>query len=139
MGVALGLRTGTNTLPPALAALALLIAMLAWPGASAYANNLLGACYVGGLSVSMLIIAGGGAHLIDLQNRFVGIDVAVWPSDAARVAPVLLAIGLIVAALWRRWMLMTQARAAAELAGLRPASLGTALQCTARRYRADGH
>src|SRR5256886_16631601 len=36
-------------------------------------------------------------------------------------APALLLTGLVVAILWRRWLLLAQAPAAAELAGLRPA------------------
>src|SRR5438034_8427712 len=77
IGVAVGMRLGWPTLPPALAAVAISIFLLASTRSAAHVDSLIAACYVGGLTISLLIIAGSGQHLIEMQNRFVGIDVAV--------------------------------------------------------------
>ncbi len=122
-----GTTRGLGTLPPAVAACAAALMLIVsarrrgGPGAAATASSMLPALYVTGLCVSMLIIAGGGQHLEDLQHRFVGIDVAVDPDRAAWAAPALLMVAAVVALLWRRWLLLAQAPAAAELAGLHPA------------------
>ena len=84
-------------------------------------NWILPSFYVAGMSLSFLVIAGSGQHVADLQNVFTGIDVAVSAERAALAVPVLLALALGVAVLWRRWLLIAQAPAAAELAGLHPA------------------
>jgi ABC-type Mn2+/Zn2+ transport system permease subunit len=56
-----------------------------------------------------------------LQHLFTGVDVAVTPARAAVAAPVLLCVGGLCAVLWRRWLLVAQSPAAAELAGRHPA------------------
>lgn len=131
-GAAVGMRWGWPTLPPAVVAAAAALAYLvaARRGgergggrgrSAAAAGSAVPALYVSGLSVSFLVIAGSGAHIAELQNLFTGVDVAVTPGRAAVVAPVVLAAGGLCAALWRRWLLLAQAPAAAELAGMSPA------------------
>ena len=123
LGAAIGMRFGWPTLPPALAAAVLAVAYVARARQrrAATAGWTLPALYVGGLCLSFLVIANHGQDVADLQNLFTGIDVAVSPAQAAFAAPVLLIAGTICALLWRRWLLLAQAPAAAELAGLRPA------------------
>jgi ABC-type Mn2+/Zn2+ transport system permease subunit len=121
VGTAIALRLGWPALPPALAttAVALVYFILAkrW-GAGSW---ILPSFYIAGLSLSFLIIAGAGAHVSEMQNRFTGIDVSVTPETAKLVVPVLLGTALLVAICWRRWLLIAQAPAAAQVAGLRPA------------------
>ena len=123
LGAAIGMRLGWPTLPPALAAAMLAVVYLAWArqrrGATVGWN--LPSMYVAGLCLSFLAIANHGQDVADLQNLFIGIDVAVSPGQAALACPILLLAGTICALLWRRWLLLAQAPAAAELAGLRPA------------------
>jgi ABC-type Mn2+/Zn2+ transport system permease subunit len=122
-GAALGLRMGWPTLPPALVAAAAGLAYLIITRRRAHANPhaALPALYISGLCISFLIIAGAGAHLEDLQHLFVGIDVAVTPARAFVAAPILLIVAAAVAISWRRWLLVAQSPAAAELAGVSPA------------------
>jgi ABC-type Mn2+/Zn2+ transport system permease subunit len=61
----------------------------------------------------------------DLKRIFAGVDIAVTGRQAAIAVPILLLTGLICALLWRRWLLMAQAPAAAELAGQTPARWDT--------------
>jgi ABC-type Mn2+/Zn2+ transport system permease subunit len=121
VGAAVGMRYNWPTLPPALvaAAVALLyfVASKRW-GAG---NWILPALYVAGLSLSFLLIANMGQDVADLQNLFTGVDVAVSPARAFVAVPLLTLVGVACALLWRRWLLIAQAPAAAELAGLRPA------------------
>jgi ABC-type Mn2+/Zn2+ transport system permease subunit len=56
-----------------------------------------------------------------LQNRFTGVDIVTDVHVAEFTAPTLLACAVLCALLWRRWLLLSQARAAAQLAGLSPA------------------
>jgi ABC-type Mn2+/Zn2+ transport system permease subunit len=128
VGAAVGLRNGWPTLPPAAAAAAGGLAYLSWTrrGAAGHAGSAAArmaapALYVGGLCVSFLVIAGSGAHVEELQHLFTGVDVAVTPAEAAVVAPIMLAAGLACAAAWRRWLVLAQTPAAAELAGRSPA------------------
>jgi ABC-type Mn2+/Zn2+ transport system permease subunit len=76
--------------------------------------------YVGGLSFSFLLIANKGQEVSKLQTLFTGIEVAVTDERAAIAAPILVLVGIFCAMLWRRWLLIAQAPAAAELAGVRP-------------------
>ena len=82
---------------------------------------MLPALCVAGLSISFLVIANKGQDVTDLQKLFTGIDVAVGPTDALIAAPLLFMGAIVLGMLWRRWLLMAQAPAAAELAGLHPA------------------
>lgn len=76
--------------------------------------------YVAGMCLSFLLIANKGQEVSRMQTLFTGIDVAVTDERAMIVPPILLMVALVCAALWRRWLLIAQAPAAAELAGLSP-------------------
>jgi ABC-type Mn2+/Zn2+ transport system permease subunit len=121
VGAAVGMRYNWPTLPAALiaaaAALLYFVSSKKW-GAG---NWILPSFYVAGLSLSFLLIANMGQDVADLQNLFTGIDVAVSPARALVAVPILVLVALACAVLWRRWLLIAQAPAAAELAGLRPA------------------
>ncbi len=114
---------GWPTLPPALLAAALFVVLMSSARLRAGGRHdpLLPSLYVGGLCVSLLVVAGSGQHLADLQNLYTGIDVAVDDRTERLTIPLVLAAGLLAALLWRRWLLLAQAPAAAELTGLRPA------------------
>jgi ABC-type Mn2+/Zn2+ transport system permease subunit len=113
-------HVGWPTLPPAIAVTALTVIFLAWSRRSGEHHWLLPSIYVGGLCISILIVTGAGQHLADLQNLYVGVEVAVDAHVAEYTVPAALLAAAITAALWRRWLLLAQAPAAAELAGLRP-------------------
>src|SRR5439155_22677036 len=123
VGAALALRwelQGWKTLPPPLAvALATLLyfVLAKRRGIGAW---VLPCFYVAGLCISFLLIANKGQEVSHLQTLFTGIDVAVTSERAAIASPILIVVGVICALLWRRWLLVAQAPAAAELAGLRP-------------------
>lgn len=119
VGAAIGLRMGWPGLPPALGAVLIAVLLLARAKRRGTGHWLLPALYVAGLSLSFLIIANSGQHVAELQALFTGIDVAVSPAQAWLAAPVLLAAALACAVLWRRWLLLSQAPAMAEVAGLR--------------------
>ena len=121
VGIALGLRYNWPPLFPALAILALTLAVLAWGRSRGKSDVLLPALYISGLAVSILLIINAAAHLEELQNLLVGMDVAVLPSQVAFALPILLLAALPPVLLWRRWLLLAQAPAAAQIAGLRPA------------------
>ncbi len=76
--------------------------------------------YVAGMCLSFLLIANKGQEVSRMQTLFTGIDVAVTEERAMIVPPILLLVAITCAALWRRWLLIAQAPAAAELAGLNP-------------------
>jgi ABC-type Mn2+/Zn2+ transport system permease subunit len=130
IGAAIGMRLGYHnddwqTLVPAV--LVAMIAMLYFAmsrrwGAS---NWIMPAFYVAGACLSFLIIANHGQDVDDLKRIFAGVDIAVTGRQAAIAVPILLLTGFICALLWRRWLLMAQAPAAAELAGHRPARWDT--------------
>jgi ABC-type Mn2+/Zn2+ transport system permease subunit len=111
---------GWPTLPPAILAVAASVLLLASTRSPAYVDSLLAACYVGGLAISILIIANAGQHVTEMQQRFVGIDIAVGIPEMAAVTPILLTLAVLCAMLWRRWLLLAQAPAVAEIAGLNP-------------------
>jgi zinc transport system permease protein len=119
IGGALSLRYAWPKLPPALAALALALALLAW-ARHRRLDSLLPCLYVAGVSLSFLVIANSGAHVAEMQNLFTGIDVAVTPEDARRVAAPLLIAAALCALLWRRWLLLAQSPTTAQLARLHP-------------------
>lgn len=120
VGAAVGLRMGWPNLPPALAAVVVAVGLMVWSKRQEANHWLLPALYVGGLSLSFLVIANSGQHVAELQALFTGIDVAVaWP-QAYRAVPVLLLSGVVCSLLWRRWLLLAQAPATAEVSGLRP-------------------
>jgi ABC-type Mn2+/Zn2+ transport system permease subunit len=116
----IAIHIGWPTLPPALAVTAAVVAFLAWSRRSGAQHWLLPSMYVGALCCSILIVAGAGQHLADLQNLYVGVEVAVDAHVAEYTVPLALLVAIVAAALWRRWLLLAQAPAAAELAGLRP-------------------
>jgi ABC-type Mn2+/Zn2+ transport system permease subunit len=113
-------HVGWPTLPPAIAVTAVTVVFLAWSRRSGEHHWLLPSIYVGGLCVSILIVSGAGQHLADLQNLYVGVEVAVDSHVAEYTVPAALLAAAVTAGLWRRWLLLAQAPAAAELAGLRP-------------------
>jgi zinc/manganese transport system permease protein len=122
MGAAVGMRFGWSwSLPPALAAAAGAVGYLVLARRRGAAHAILPALYLAGLSISFLLIANHGRDVEELQNLFTGVDVAVGLRDAWVATPILLGVGAWMAILWRRWLLMAQAPAAAELAGLHPA------------------
>lgn len=121
IGAAIGARMGWPFLPPALAAAAAALLVVAWSRVHNTAHLLLPALYVGGLSLSVLIIAKSAQHLHDIQHLLAGQDVFVTDRQAWTVTPLLAACGIVAAVLWRRWLLLAQAPTTARLAGLRPA------------------
>jgi len=121
IGAAIGMRLGwDNKLPPALGVAMIALVYFALSKRSSAGNWIVPSFYVAGLCLSFLIIANHGQDVEDLQRLFTGVDVAVDRKTALMAVPVLLAVGLICALLWRRWLLLAQAPAAAELAGFRP-------------------
>jgi ABC-type Mn2+/Zn2+ transport system permease subunit len=121
VGAAVALRMAWPPLPAALASVAVAVAVLGFSRRRGSDHWVLPALYIAGLCVSFLIIANSGQHLIELQNLFTGIEVAVTPAQAAVAAPLLLLTGGACALLWRRWLAVAQVPAAAELARLHPA------------------
>jgi ABC-type Mn2+/Zn2+ transport system permease subunit len=121
MGAAVAMLCEWPTLPPALVAAMLALVALAIARRRGLSHWVLPALYISGLSVSFLIIANHGQDVADLQHLLTGIDVAVTPARAAIAAPILIVTGIVAALLWRRWLLLAQAPAAAELAGVQPA------------------
>jgi ABC-type Mn2+/Zn2+ transport system permease subunit len=120
IGAAVGLRLGWPSLPPALAAIVIAALLLVWSRRESANHWLLPALYVAGLSISFLIIANSGQPLAELQAIFTGIDVSVTTEQAMLATPILLVAGAVCAILWRRWLLISQASATAEAAGLKP-------------------
>jgi ABC-type Mn2+/Zn2+ transport system permease subunit len=129
IGAAVGIRMGWPTLPPALVAVAIAVVLLAWSKRRGGNGWVLPALYVAGLSLSFLIIANHGQAVEELQNLFTGIDVAVSPREAALAIPVLVVVGVVCGLLWRRWLLLAQAPATAEVAGLRTVRWETMFLC----------
>ena len=120
LGAAIGVRLGWPQLPPAIGAVAVAMALAASSRRNNGENLVLPALYVAGVCLSILVIANAGAHLVEVQNLFTGIDVAVGTTEAVVVAVLLGLVGLAAALLWRRWLLLAQAPAVAELARLHP-------------------
>ena len=125
VGAAVGLRYGWPTLPPALVAAVIGVSLLVQSRHRGNGLWLLPALYVAGLSIPFLLIASRGQDVADLQKLFTGIDVAVTPFDAWMAVPLLLLTAGVLGLLWRRWLLIAQAPATAELAGLHPARWDT--------------
>jgi ABC-type Mn2+/Zn2+ transport system permease subunit len=121
VGAAVGVRFGWNFLPPAIATALLALLAAAWSRGQRTTHLILPALYVGGLSLSVLVIANTQEHLHDIQHLLAGADVFVTREQAAVVTPVLVACGFTAAMLWRRWLLLGQSATAARVAGLRPA------------------
>ncbi|HEV8378508.1 MAG TPA: metal ABC transporter permease [Tepidisphaeraceae bacterium] len=129
VGAAIGLRMGWPSLPPALGAVILAVLLLAWSKRQREGHWLLPALYIGGLSLSFLVIAHSGEHVIEMQNMFTGMDVTMTPQQMAINSPILLAAGALCAVLWRRWLLIAQAPAIAEAAGRRTNRWETLFLC----------
>src|SRR5438105_12613902 len=77
LGAALGLRLGWPTLPTALGTVGASLSLMALSRRREGTLLLLPSLYIAGATLSILLIAGEGAHLIEVQNLFTGIDVAV--------------------------------------------------------------
>jgi len=122
IGAAMALRwelEGVWTLVPALAAaLVALVYLVLGRRSGGIGTGVLPCLYVAGLCLSFLLIANKGQEVSKLQTFFTGFDVAVTPERAVVAGPILLVIAIVGAVLWRRWLLLAQAPAAAELAGL---------------------
>ena len=129
VGAAIGLRFHQPTLPPALVAAAVAVIFLVAARRRMSGAWILPALYVAGLSISFLLIASKGQDVAELQKLFTGIDVAVAPIDAFIATPLLILAAAIMAILSRRWLLIAQAPAAAELAGLHPARWDALFLC----------
>jgi ABC-type Mn2+/Zn2+ transport system permease subunit len=141
IGIALSLRWGLEThedhtgveswisLGPPFAAAAVAVMLLVWSKRHGASHWVLPSLFVAGISLSFLIIANSGAHVEDVQHFFTGTDVAVSAEMACLVVPVVLAIGLMTAVLWRRWLATTQIPAASELARQSPARWDVAFLC----------
>jgi ABC-type Mn2+/Zn2+ transport system permease subunit len=121
VGAAVGVRNDWQFLPPAITAAILALVVTAWSRARKTSHLLLPALYVGGLSLSILVIANSQQHLHDIQHLLAGEDVFVTKDQAAKVTPVLLVAGGVAAVLWRRWLLLAQSPTAARVAGIWPA------------------
>jgi len=141
VGVALSLRWGLEEhadhggmpgwmalAPPALAAM-FAVMLLAWSKRHAANHWVLPSLFVAGMALSFLIIANAGAHVEEMQQRFTGSDVTVSTEMAEVVVPIVLIVGALTSLLWRRWLVMAQVPAAAELAGLRPARWDVLFLC----------
>jgi zinc/manganese transport system permease protein len=120
LGAAIAMREDWPTLPPALATAGAAMGLVAWSKSRQDGNVLLPVLYIAGLSLSIILIANAGARLAEVQNLFTGVDVAVGETEGIAVAAILVVLGVSCAVLWRRWMLIAQAPAAAELARLHP-------------------
>jgi ABC-type Mn2+/Zn2+ transport system permease subunit len=120
LGAAVGLRYNWPALPPAIGAVAVALGFIGWFRQRDRGDLILPALYVAGLCLAILVVSNAGAHLSEVQSLFSGIDVAVGADEAAIAAGVLLTVAGLCALLWRRWLLLAQAPAAAQLAGLRP-------------------
>jgi zinc/manganese transport system permease protein len=125
VGAAIGMRLEWPTLPPALGLAVIALVYFALSRRWAASNWVIPSAYIAGLCLSFLIIANHGQDVEDLQHLFVGVDVAVSFEKAAVSVPILLVVAAACAMLWRRWLLLAQAPAAAELAGLNPARWDT--------------
>jgi ABC-type Mn2+/Zn2+ transport system permease subunit len=119
VGAAVGLKMGWPFLPPAIVTAIVALLVTAWSRTRKTSHLLLPALYIGGLSVSVLLIANSAAHLHDIQNLLAGEDVFVSWDQAYLVAPTMIIAGVIAALLWRRWLLLAQSPTAAQVAGLR--------------------
>jgi ABC-type Mn2+/Zn2+ transport system permease subunit len=123
IGAALALRwelEGWKTLPPPLTVAMAALAYFVLAKRRGIGTWVLPCFYVAGMCFSFLLIANKGQEVSKLQTLFTGIDVAVTNERALIAAPILLIVGVVFAILWRRWLLIAQAPATAELAGLRP-------------------
>jgi len=120
IGVALALRQNWPTLVPAVVSVLVAVMALAWIRRRGATHWALPSLYIGGLSLSFLLIARAGEHVEEMQHQFTGMDVAVSVQTAWLAAPIVLVIGLACAMLWRRWLALAQIPASAELAGLHP-------------------
>jgi ABC-type Mn2+/Zn2+ transport system permease subunit len=123
VGAALALRwewQGHATLAPPLVVALAALAFFVLAKRRGLGGWVLPCFYIAGLCLSFLLIANKGAEVSHMQSLFSGIDVAVTPQQAMIATPILLVVAILCAALWRRWLLLAQAPASAELAGLRP-------------------
>jgi ABC-type Mn2+/Zn2+ transport system permease subunit len=125
VGAAIGMRYSWPTLPPALVVAVVALVYFALSKRWGARDWVVPSFYIAGLCLSFLVIANHGQDVEDLQHLFVGFDVAVRPDQAILAVPILLVVAGACAMLWRRWLLLAQAPAAAELAGLRPARWDT--------------
>lgn len=120
VGAALALRLGWPSLPLALASVGMAVGLISMSKRRGADHWLLPSLYIAALCVSFLIISNSGQHVAEMQALFTGIDVAVSPEQAWLSVPILLIAVGVGAMLWRRWLLIAQAPATAEVNGLKP-------------------
>jgi ABC-type Mn2+/Zn2+ transport system permease subunit len=119
-GAAAGLRLNFPATGAAIGSVGAALMLVAWARRCAMAHVLLPCLYVGALSLSILLIANSQQHLHEMQHLLAGEAVFVTPEQARIVAPLIACTGIVAAMLWRRWLLLAQNPAAAQLAGLHP-------------------
>jgi ABC-type Mn2+/Zn2+ transport system permease subunit len=105
------------------------VGLIAWSSRTNARHHILPALFVAGMCLSILVVAGAGAELIQVQNMFVGIDVAVEPAQSMVGAAALLLLACAIAMLSRRWLLLAQAQSSAELSNLHPARWDALFLC----------
>src|SRR5258705_9874848 len=87
IGAALGLRMGWPSLPPAIGAVIVAVLLLAWSKRQREGSWLLPSLYIGGVSLSVLIIAASGGPARGMEKLFTGMDVTMSPGGAMGAAP----------------------------------------------------
>lgn len=120
VGIALGLRLAWPTLLPAVVLAALAVVLVGSLRSSASVDALLASIYVGCMCACILLIANAAQHLTDIQHMLVGYDVLIDEQTVYWLVPLLLGATIITGALWRRWLLLAQSPAVAEIAGVHP-------------------
>jgi len=121
VGAAAALRYGLPPLPVCFMSTGLALTILAWARHRRLQHVMLPTLYVAGLCLAFLIIANSGQHVEEMQNLLTGMDVAVTFDTACVATPLLLLTAAVAAILWRRWLLLAQMPAVAQLARLHPA------------------
>jgi len=121
VGAAVGMRADwVHPVIPALGSAGVALLVVSWSRMRHASHLLLPVLYVGGLSISVLIITNSAAHLHEVQHLLSGADVFVTETEAWWAAAILPMLGILCAVLWRRWLLLAQNPTAARLAGLHP-------------------
>lgn len=121
LGSAIALRTGIPPVFASAASVGVLLACLGPVRRRETATMLLPAVYVGAMALAVMLVAGGARDLVEIQNQFVGIDIAVDEATAVCASVLLLSCGAAAAGLWRRWLVVSQLPETAALARARPA------------------
>ncbi len=121
LGSAVGLHFGFPPLATAVAVTGGCMGLIGSGMRRESVQSLVPSLLIGAMCLSVLLVANAGNELVEVQNLFVGVDVAVDEVQAWVTLAVMSVCGLLAAALWRRWLLIAQSPQVAQLAGLRPA------------------